>query len=837
MKHHLLVPVASLALVLACASEVLAQPSATLTPASGGSAIPADTAGGAYRTLSGPVYQEGGPGDVGPGTIILNAPNGFIFDANASVTVLVNGGTTPGHNINDLANNSTIPATVTASNITITITAKSSNNEKNKLTWQNVRVRPTAGTPLASGNITESGTAGMTGVNGPNGVTNFGTLIEVTGVASTFVVSGFPSPATAGVPGSMTVTAKDQAGNIATNYVGTIHFTSTDPQAVLPNDFTFVAANSGVGTFNNGMTLKTAGTRSIAATDTLNPSVIGTQAPITVNPATADRLVFTTQPGSATYGSVLSSQPLLISRDPYGNDSTVGIGLSKIVGLSVSAGTGLLQGTDALDIGTGAGNGTVSFTNLRIDAAGTGKQLTASAIGLSSAVSDSLDVLPATLTGAITINDKTYDGTTLATIATRSLSGIIGADEVSMAGSTANFADKNAGNNKLVTANGLTLSGAAAANYLLASSTASTTANINQATLTVTAQNKSRVCGAPNPTFTSICGGFAAGEDESVLSGAPSFSTTADATSGVVGNPYSIVVTNGTLSAANYIFTFVNGELTITAAATTNVISSSANPAPTGSNITFTATISALAPSTGTPSGTVQFLADGSPLGSPVSLSAGLATLSIDSLAHGSHVITAEYADQPDFFGSTNSLSAEQVINSAPIAAVDTLDTMENSPASVTAATLMANDTDNDGDALSLTDVSPASAQGGTVSLSAGIISYNPPTDYVGTDSFSYTVSDSFGATAIGTVTVTVRAPVVNNETMLTIALLPDGTAQLSCTAGVPGQAYLIQATSDLGTPSWTTIGTNTAGLDGLVIFMDSDASNYPMRFYRTAIP
>src|SRR5439155_26264547 len=99
---------------------------------------------------------------------------------------------------------------------------------------------------------------------------------------------------------------------------------------------------------------------------------------ISVSSAAADRLVFPSQPGSTAYGSELSPQPALKSRDPFGNDSTVGIGTSKMVTLAVSAGTGTLQGTTSMDIGTAAGNGAVSFSGLTVSAAGTGKQLTAS---------------------------------------------------------------------------------------------------------------------------------------------------------------------------------------------------------------------------------------------------------------------------------------------------------------------------------------------------------------------------------------------------------------------------------------------------------------------------
>src|SRR5262249_19011951 len=46
-----------------------------------------------------------------------------------------------------------------------------------------------------------------------------------------------------------------------------------------------------------------------------------------------------------------------------------------------------LQGTSSLDIGAGAGNGLVAFSDLRLDVAGTNRQLTASATGLTGATS------------------------------------------------------------------------------------------------------------------------------------------------------------------------------------------------------------------------------------------------------------------------------------------------------------------------------------------------------------------------------------------------------------------------------------------------------------------
>src|SRR5207302_27050 len=73
------------------------------------------------------------------------------------------------------------------------------------------------------------------------------------------------------------------------------------------------------------------------------------------------------------------------------------------------------------------------------------------------------------------------------------------------------------------------------------------TLTVTKATLTVTADNKSRIYGAANPTLTASYDGFVNGENESVLSGSPSLSTTADASSTVTGSPYAITVTHGTL--------------------------------------------------------------------------------------------------------------------------------------------------------------------------------------------------------------------------------------------------------------------------------------------------
>ena len=82
-----------------------------------------------------------------------------------------------------------------------------------------------------------------------------------------------PATATAGTAFNFTVTAYDAYGNVATGYTGTVHFTSSDAGATLPANYTFTSANAGTHTFS--ATLKTGGTQTITATDTVTSSITG----------------------------------------------------------------------------------------------------------------------------------------------------------------------------------------------------------------------------------------------------------------------------------------------------------------------------------------------------------------------------------------------------------------------------------------------------------------------------------------------------------------------------------------------------------------------------------
>src|SRR5712691_5151319 len=103
--------------------------------------------------------------------------------------------------------------------------------------------------PSASIIATDTGTMTITG-------RQTGILVNP-GATTMLVVTGFPNPASADTGGSVTVTAADANGNTTPGYLGTVHFTSDNPNKTLPADYTFVGGDNGVFTFT-GVVLKKA---------------------------------------------------------------------------------------------------------------------------------------------------------------------------------------------------------------------------------------------------------------------------------------------------------------------------------------------------------------------------------------------------------------------------------------------------------------------------------------------------------------------------------------------------------------------------------------------------
>jgi hypothetical protein len=68
---------------------------------------------------------------------------------------------------------------------------------------------------------------------------------------------------------------------VATGYMGTVSFTSSDANAVLPATYTFTTNNAGVATFS--AILNTVGVQSLTATDTKQKTITDTDARVQVS--------------------------------------------------------------------------------------------------------------------------------------------------------------------------------------------------------------------------------------------------------------------------------------------------------------------------------------------------------------------------------------------------------------------------------------------------------------------------------------------------------------------------------------------------------------------------
>ncbi|HEX7314832.1 MAG TPA: Ig-like domain-containing protein [Pyrinomonadaceae bacterium] len=94
-------------------------------------------------------------------------------------------------------------------------------------------------------------------------------------------------------------------------------------------------------------------------------------------------------------------------------------------------------------------------------------------------------------------------------------------------------------------------------------------------------------------------------------------------------------------------------------------------------------------------------------------------------------------------------------VNDAPVAVADTATVVRN--ATAVSLSVLANDSDVDGDVLTITSV--AQPANGAVTIPAGgkSVSYTPRRNYRGNDLFTYTVSDGRGGTRTASVTIVVK--------------------------------------------------------------------------------
>jgi hypothetical protein len=148
-----------------------------------------------------------------------------------------------------------------------------------------------------------------------SGVNTYGTIFVTPLAPAGLSVTSLASPYTAGALAGVNVMAVDIYSNPATSYTGTIHISSSDPQASLPADYTFTALDGGTHSFL--VALKTAGTQSFSVADTANAAFSSTQTGIVVVPAAASVFAFTGLPATSTAGTAQTFT--ITAMDAFGN--------------------------------------------------------------------------------------------------------------------------------------------------------------------------------------------------------------------------------------------------------------------------------------------------------------------------------------------------------------------------------------------------------------------------------------------------------------------------------------------------------------------------------------
>jgi hypothetical protein len=117
------------------------------------------------------------------------------------------------------------------------------------------------------------------------------TNAKAAGPAANLNLYSIDDPVTQGVQRTFGVYASDTGGAIATSYTGTVHFTSTDPAAVLPANYTYQAGDAGDHS-SFTVTWNTPGEQCLTVTDTANSALTDTQCQITVTSNQAANLNF-----------------------------------------------------------------------------------------------------------------------------------------------------------------------------------------------------------------------------------------------------------------------------------------------------------------------------------------------------------------------------------------------------------------------------------------------------------------------------------------------------------------------------------------------------------------
>ena len=210
--------------------------------------------------------------------------------------------------------------------------------------------------------------------------------VNVSPAAASKLTLGAPTSTQAGAAFNVTVTAFDPFNNRATAFTGTIQFSTTDPIADTPADYTFVGADQGVRIFQ--VTLKRAGTQSVSVASV---GLTGAQqAGIQVIAGAATKLAFANQPVNSFPLLAIPAPVTLQVRDQFDNPVTSASAVNLFLASNPTGAK--LKG---VLFAYPDSSGLVTFTNVKVTKPGTYTLVASSTVG-TSPVSDPFTVYRAT---------------------------------------------------------------------------------------------------------------------------------------------------------------------------------------------------------------------------------------------------------------------------------------------------------------------------------------------------------------------------------------------------------------------------------------------------------
>ena len=524
------------------------------------------------------------------------------------------------------------------------------------------------------------------------------------------------------------------------------------------------------------------------------------------------------------------------------NCNAASVVTNTAVTLSLNVGSGTLGGmlTGMITNGTSS----ITFSGITYNKAQSGIVCTAtrtSGDSLTAGNSSSFTMNSATVTidSGLSANNKTYDGTTTATISSNnvSLSGIIAGDsadvKLSTNGYLATFNTASVGTGKTVTVSGLSLTGSASGNYTL-TQPSGLTANIAAKALTAMGTLAISSKAYDGTTTATPTGAAALQGAEAAGSG-----TTAD------GKPYSVdsvslagtaaynfnskdvgsatTVTESGLSLTgtgngNYTLTTPVLTASITAASTTLILGSSALTNVHWASLSFTATVQRGGVTDTGAGGTVQFVTNAVNFGGAVGLSSGTVSTNLATLPRGTNTIFAVYSGNGNYSGSTSSTLTEVVTNNPPVAAALNVSRTAGLDLLIFLSDLTNSWSDIDGDPVTWAGLNLLTTNGVTVRTNSALILYSNSNNV--NDQISYAINDGHGGTGVGMIKITVN-PFVSGQQSAAPLTVSGGTVT-TVFFGIPGNTYEVQRSTNLVSGiGWVNILTNTVSTNGVFSLTD----------------